>query len=97
MLRARSAVVLLLLGVLMTVLSLVPVGELQINALALMAAGGLFVVGGTLALANARRLLEQAMADRSERLAEAEERYRRDLHQPADRELARRLGRGMDH
>jgi diguanylate cyclase (GGDEF)-like protein/PAS domain S-box-containing protein len=77
MLRARSAVVLLLLGVLMTVLSLVPVGELQINALALMAAGGLFVVGGTLALANARRLLEQAMADRSERLAEAEERYRR--------------------
>jgi diguanylate cyclase (GGDEF)-like protein/PAS domain S-box-containing protein len=77
MLRARWAVVLLLLGVLMTVLSLVPVGELQLNALALVAAGGLFVVGGTLALANARRLLEEAMAERTARLDEAEARYRR--------------------
>ena len=77
MLRARSAVALLLLGVLLTVLSFALAANAQLSALILVATGGLFVVGGALALANARRLLERTMAERGERLAEAEERYRR--------------------
>ena len=48
MLRARSAVALLLLGVLLTVLSFALAANAQLNGLILVATGGLFVVGGAL-------------------------------------------------
>jgi diguanylate cyclase (GGDEF)-like protein/PAS domain S-box-containing protein len=73
-----AAAGLLLTGVLLTVLSQTLLADLSVVALALGAGGGaIVVVACVLTLSHTRRALERAVADRTERLAEADERYRR--------------------